>query len=101
VTTGRRTISRHGDTVRRRPTADIDPGAIEQLITCCVEYDRIRRDAHHVGDTAETPDSAGGGPGAGTGDSTTGTGGPDAGTADGTAGQVLAMLKHQILPSVN
>ena len=76
--------------------ADIDPGAIEQLITCCVEYDRIRRDTHHAGDTAGTPDGAGDGPGAGPGDSSTGT----AGSADGTAGQVLAMLEHQILATV-
>jgi len=67
---------------------DIDPGAIEQLITCCVEYDRIRHHAH--GRAAADDDTDAGG-----------SADPhDAGHAAGTAAEVLAMLEHQILATV-
>src|SRR5579863_2605409 len=61
---------------------DIDPGAIEQLITCCVEYDRIRSHAHHGADSGGSTDP------------------DDAGHPAGTAAEVLAMLEHQILATV-
>src|SRR5579863_9850221 len=61
---------------------DIDPGAIEQLITCCVEYDRIRAHAHDGTDSGGSTDP------------------DDAGHAAGTAAEVLAMLEHQILATV-
>jgi Domain of unknown function (DUF222) len=57
-------------------TGDIDPGAVEQLITLCVHYDRTR------GQAAGQQDDAGEAPGS------------------GSAGQVLAMLEHQILAQV-
>ncbi len=90
---------------------DIDPGAVEQLITACVEYDRVRGHAHdnhahdghaHGGDpggSAGTPDGADPGAAAapdGPGGSNSGADGPGA----GTAAQVLAMLEHQILAAV-
>jgi hypothetical protein len=51
-------------------TADIDPAAIEGLITACVQYDRIR--------THPAPDDG----------------------ATGSTAEVLAMLEHQILAAV-
>ncbi len=89
---------------------DIDPSAVEQLITLCVEYARVRGDAHR-GDTESTGTPHGtdvdvtAGPAgpdasatedAGTGQDATGVAGPGA----GTAAQVLAMLEHQILAAV-
>ncbi len=83
-------------------TADIDPGAVEQLIGLCVQYDRIRGhapDGADPGGSAGTPDGAGVGPAAG-------PAGPGAGNtgeaehAAGTAAEVLAMLEHQILAQV-
>jgi Domain of unknown function (DUF222) len=56
--------------------ADLDPGAVEQLITICVEYDRLRGHAHQGG---EEPEQA---------------------AAADRAAQVLAMLEHQILGQV-
>ncbi len=97
---------------------DLDPGAIEQLITLCVEYERIRghaRDGAAAEASAGPPDGADAGAagpaGAGQGTtgqagqdaSTTGEAGPGAGEAGppaGTAAQVLAMLEHQILAAV-
>jgi Domain of unknown function (DUF222) len=101
---------------------DIDPGVVEQLITLCVQYERIRGhagDGADSGDAAGTPDSTGvgqDGPGedvagqaagtAGPGASTAGEAGPgqdatgDAGPGAGTTAQVLAMLEHQILAAV-
>ena len=85
---------------------DIDPAAIEQLITCCVEYDRIRGHARHgdadgtgISDGADTSDGADVGEAAGP----AGPGGNATGAAEpaaGTAAQVLAMLEHQILAAV-
>jgi hypothetical protein len=56
-------------------TCNLDPAAVEQLIGLCVEYDHLRGQAPAA---------------------------PDAGSADdaGRAGQVLAMLEHQILATV-
>jgi hypothetical protein len=91
-------------------TADLDPGAIEQLITLCVQYDRIRGHARGDADgTAGTPD--GRDPGSNVGTPQDGTPVPERGrpgqdaagkTAQpaGTAAQVLAMLEHQILATV-
>jgi hypothetical protein len=108
--------------------ADLDLGAVEQLITLCVEYSRIRgharaHDSGDAGGSAGTPDGADRGQAAepaGPGPSTPGhapSGGPghddtgpaepgaapgaaDAGSDAGTAAQVLAMLEHQILATV-
>ena len=68
-------------------TADIDPGAIELLITACAQYHAIRTQA-----TAEDP--------AGQHDM---AGQQDAAAAAppaGTTAEVLAMLEHQILAAV-
>ena len=59
-------------------TADLDPGAVEQLVGLCVEYDHLRRQAP----AGPGQDHA-----------------QDAGQA-GRAAQVLAMLEHQILATV-
>ena len=59
-------------------TADLDPGAVEVLIGLCVEYDHLRRQAPARPDQDPAQ---------------------DAGSA-GRAGQVLAMLEHQILATV-
>ena len=90
-------------------TGDVDPGAVEDLIGLCVRYDHLRRQA---ADRAAGPDnqaSADGQPGPGSPDRS-GAGdsapaGPDQDAAqdpgqDGRAGQVLAMLEHQILATV-
>ncbi len=91
---------------------DIDPGAVEQLITLCVQYERIRGHARgdaDSGDSAGTPDGTDGGASAGPpapGQAAPGQPGPDAsdtgqaGPGVGTTAQVLAMLEHQILASV-
>ncbi len=66
-------------------TGDIDPGAVEILIGLCVEYDRLR--GH-----------AAAGPGQ---DPAQGLGQPEQDAAQAArAGQVLAMLEHQILAAV-
>ncbi len=80
---------------------DIDPGAIEQLITCCVEYDRVRGYAHlgDPGGSAGTPDGADPGAVAGQARPAQDATG-DAAQGAGTAAQVLAMLEHQILAAV-
>jgi Domain of unknown function (DUF222) len=86
-------------------TADVDPGAVDQLIGLCVQYDRIRGHAgateaggtHDTGSADETGSTDGAG----------GTGGPD-GTGDtdapagedGSAAGVLALLEQQILAAV-
>jgi len=64
-------------------TGDIDPGAVEELITLCVQYDRIR--THTAGEQEDTAGPAGHG--------TAGT--PTAGPAE-----VLAMLEHRILGTI-
>jgi hypothetical protein len=103
-------------------TGDLDPGAVDQLIGLCVQYDRIRG---HAGGTesglteAGGPDGTRAGRSDGTGrtgvqdqtgqDEATaqgGTGAPDgADAADGagpgeSAAGVLAMLEQQILAAV-
>jgi hypothetical protein len=82
-------------------TADIDPGAVEQLIGLCVHYDRIRhgggRPAAPGGDAApDAPDRPGGDTAPAAPDRPGGDTAPDGGTAAG----VLAMLEHQILAAV-
>ena len=86
---------------------EVDPGAVEDLIGLCVQYDRIR------GHAADRPPMPGGADthGAVPPDGTS-TGGaaviaarpggtaPDAGQAAGTAAEVLAMLEHQMLATV-
>ncbi len=62
-------------------TSDVDPGAVEILIGLCVQYDHLRSQAPAGPgrDSAQDPESARQGDG---------------------AGQVLAMLEHQILATV-
>ena len=62
-------------------TGDLDPGAVEELITLCVQYDRIRGQAS---DSSAVP------------------AGPVEDTAQqaGGAADVLSMLEHQILATV-
>jgi hypothetical protein len=71
-------------------SADLDPGAIEGLITACVEYHRIRAQAaagqqdgtdgqEHAGDSAGAGQEA---------------------ATPGTVAEVLGMLEHQILAHV-
>jgi hypothetical protein len=89
-------------------TADIDPGAIEGLITACVQYHAIRTQATTTQDQAASPqDTAGpddttghqdtaGQPRAADGRAASTTAAP---APDSTA-EVLAMLEHQILAAV-
>jgi hypothetical protein len=105
-------------------TADLDPGAVDQLVGLCVQYDRIRGhpgrpeasggtgSADAEDDTGSTgaQDQDGAQDGTGAPDSTQAPGGADAGGTDaqgtgqaaGTdrAGEVLAMLEQQILAAV-
>ncbi len=67
-------------------TGDLDPAAVEQLITLCVRYDHIRAQAATPHD-----DAAGHEPGGGEA--------PSAAPAAGSA-EVLAMLERQILAQV-
>jgi hypothetical protein len=106
-------------------TADLDPGAVQELITLCVQYDRLRREAPASGGGTSGPDSPAGPDGPA---GPAGTGGPgdtgqpvslrpddgavhaaparsEVNTAtqaeqDGRTAQVLAMLEHQILATV-
>jgi hypothetical protein len=64
-------------------TCDLDPGAVEELIGLCVQFDRIRS---HAGDRPDTP--------AGPGGDAAQDGQP------GGAADVLAMLEHQILAAI-
>ncbi len=66
-------------------TADLDLGAVEQLVGLCVQYEHLRRQAAAPGgpDGPDTPEGADG----------------QAAGAGRTA-QVLAMLEHQILAAV-
>ena len=84
-------------------TGDLDPGAVEQLIGLCVQYDHLRRQA--AADTGGTD----GRDSQADADGQTGPGSPDGSGAGvstiipadaGRAGQVLAMLEHQILATV-
>jgi hypothetical protein len=81
-------------------TGDIDPGAVEQLITLCVQYDRIRHARGADGDGAGA--SPGGRDGAvvpARPGEATAPGAEQAAAADRVA-EVLAMLEHQILAAV-
>jgi hypothetical protein len=74
-------------------TGDLDPGAVEALITLCVQYHRVRsQDAAGTASGQDEPDAHGG------------PARPDgAGTAVAPAGgvaEVLAMLEHQILGTI-
>jgi hypothetical protein len=74
-------------------TGDIDPGAVEDLITLCVEYDRLRA---HVHDAADAPGDTGAGEST---DAASRTDTQDcAGTHDAT--NALADLEHQILAKI-
>ena len=66
-------------------TGDIDPGAIEALITACVEYHRIRAQAasQHDGTAGQQDDD-----------------GAAAAAQAGSTVEVLAMLEHQVLARV-
>jgi hypothetical protein len=110
-------------------TADLDPGAVDQLIGLCVQYDRIRGHPGRPeagGTEAGGPDGAGRCDGTGSPDAPDGTGstgaqgqaGAQAGTGapdrtqapagtdaggtgpGGSAGEVLAMVEQQILAAV-
>jgi Domain of unknown function (DUF222) len=90
-------------------TGDIDPGAVDQLVGLCVQYDRIRG---HVGATGagngtDGVDGTGGAPD-GT-DARYGTDAPDGvggtyaragASSGGSAAEVLTLLEHQILAAV-
>ena len=99
-------------------TGDLDPGAVDQLIGLCVQYDRIRG---HGGGTESGLTEAGGPDDAGRSDGTGSTGvqdqtGQDEATAQGgtaapdgtgaaggpggSAAGVLALLEQQILAAV-
>ncbi len=72
---------------------DLDPGAVEQLITSCVEYDHLRRHAPDDGDPGGSAVVlARQEPGAGAD--------PEQAAAAGRLAEVLAMLEHQILGQV-
>jgi hypothetical protein len=84
-------------------TADLDLGAVEQLIGLCVQYDHLRRQASYTTGAegrADADDGTGSGAvaPAGSGHNPTTPTGQAVGT-DRT-GQVLAMLEHQILATV-
>ncbi len=86
-------------------TADLDPGAIEGLITACAEYHRIRAKAATNQDATGGPDSEEDSAGAGQASATAGTAaGPDDGAVAAaqaaSVAEVLAMLEHQILAHV-
>ncbi len=66
-------------------TGDVDPGAVEELIGLCVQYDRIRG---HANGSTGTPQGT---------VSPDGRGGAGAGSRHA---EVLAMLEHQILAAV-
>ena len=74
-------------------TCDLDPGAVEQLIGLCVRYDHLRRQAAGPTGGPAGPD----GP-----DAPAGSDHDPAAQAEQAvrAGQVLAMLEHQILATV-
>jgi hypothetical protein len=83
--------------------ADLDLGAVEQLIGLCVQYDHLRRQASYTTGAegrADADDGTGSGAvaPAGSGHNPTTPTGQAVGT-DRT-GQVLAMLEHQILATV-
>src|SRR5579859_1694698 len=86
-------------------TADLDLGAVEQLIGQCVQYDHLRRQASDTTGAegrADTDDGTGTCSGAvapaGSGHNPTTPTGQAVGTD--RKGQVLAMLEHQILATV-
>jgi hypothetical protein len=78
---------------------DIDPGAVEQLIAYCVQFDRVRRH----GEDADCDGT--GAPDAGAAAGSARPGGDAASeaeqaAADGRRAEVLAMLEQQILAAV-
>jgi hypothetical protein len=79
-------------------TGDLDLAAVEVLIGLCVQYDRLRGHAGPGRDIAQAGAGAGDGTAIPAGADDTPTA-QDAGQA-GWAGQVLAMLEHQILAAV-
>ncbi len=96
-------------------TADVDPGAVQDLIGLCVQYDRIRSHAHGRTDgtgstgtldgtgagSTDTPDGPDAMHGTGVPDGPAGSTAPQAGQdAGGSAAEALALLEHQILAMV-
>ncbi len=102
-------------------TGDLDPGAVDQLVGLCVQYDRIRGHAGRGTEEAGSPEAGGGPDDAGRSDGADGAGNAGAqdgtgstGAQDGAAGldaaqgaggghgraEVLAMLEQQILAAV-
>ena len=81
-------------------TGDIDPGAIEALITACVEYHRIRAQAAQHGGTVAQQGDLDGPDGATTAGAGQGDGNASAAAQPGSTVEVLAMLEHQILAGV-
>jgi hypothetical protein len=73
-------------------TGDLDPGAVEQLIGLCVQFDHLRRQATVPAGDPPGPDTR-------TGQDPAQDAGQAAGQA-ARAAQVLAMLEHQILAAV-
>ena len=73
-------------------TADLDPGAADQLIGLCVQYDRIRG---HAGGTGAGGRGEAGGP-----DGTAATDAAEGAGADHSRAGVLALLEQQILAAV-
>ena len=81
-------------------TGDLDPGAVDQLIGLCVQYDRLRGHARAAGPgTGADPDGDGGAVVPAGPDGSTAPGAEQAAAADRVA-EVLAMLEHQILAAV-
>jgi len=83
-------------------TGDIDPAAVEDLITACVHYHRVRARAaagDHSGGSADAQDgtSPGGGAAGPTGSAGPGT---EQAAGAGRAAEALAMLEHQILAKI-
>ena len=76
-------------------TGDLDPGAVEELITLCVQYDRIRGHGAGLADgTGGADPRTGAVVPAGSGQSLT------RGEQDDRTAQLLSMLEHQILAAV-
>jgi hypothetical protein len=71
-------------------TGEVDPAAVERLITLCVLYDRTRGHAANHADGTGTAEGVG----------STGPQGTGQQAAQAGASQVLAMVEHQILATV-
>ena len=72
-------------------TGDLDPGAVEQLIGQCAQYDHLRKQAADSTEGPDRPTGSDQNPAAQYGGQV---------EQAGRAGQVLAMLEHQILATV-